>query len=73
VLRCRYIPFFSDESFDQSRQLLLAHSDAPNWKEGAEGHNLLAPCHSIVDYFETPNLGQKAGERTKTLIARWDQ
>jgi hypothetical protein len=54
-------------------QLILALSDAPNWKEGLEGYDLSALYNFIVDYFEAPDLGPKARERTKSLIAWWNR
>jgi len=54
-------------------QLVLALSDAQDWKEGFEEYNLSALYDFIVDYFEAPELGPKARERTKSLIAWWNR
>ena len=56
-----------------SNQLIFALSDAPNWVEEHEGYSFSTLYDFIIDFFEAPDLGPKATERTKTLLAWWDR
>jgi len=59
-------------STDQN-QLIFALSEAQNWVQEHEGYQFSALYDFIIDFFEAPDLGPKAKERTKALLAWWNR
>jgi len=54
-------------------QLIFALSEAPYWVPEYEGYRFSALYDFVIDFFEAPDLGRKAKERTKTLLAWWNR
>ena len=54
-------------------QLIFALSEAPNWAPEHKGYQFSALYDFIIDFFEAPDLGPKAKERIKALLAWWNR
>ena len=54
-------------------QLIFALSEAQTWVQEHEGYQFSALYDFIIDFFEAPDLGPKAKERTKALLAWWNR
>jgi len=54
-------------------QLIFALSEAPNWVHEHEDYRFSALYDFIIDFFEAPDLGPKARERTKALLTWWNR
>jgi len=54
-------------------QLIFALSEAPNWVQEHEGYRFSALYDFVIDFFEVLDLGPKAKERTKALLAWWNR
>ena len=65
--------FLWEYTLTNSNQLIFALSDVPNWVEEHEGYSFSALYDFIINFFEAPDLGPKATERTKALLTWWDR
>lgn len=54
-------------------QLIFNLSEAPNWVQEYDGYKFSSLYNFIIDFFEAPDLGPKAKERARALLAWWNR